>query len=260
MAWREMSAPVEKSFGGPVRWLATIWVIFKRELLTYFYTPLGWVVLAGFLLLTGVFFNFRFQMMASADAMSGVLDDLQGLILLVTPLIAMRLLAEEKRTGTLEMLGTVPVTDTQIVLGKYIGAMTFFCTLLAPSLAFVVVLFNLGNPEPGMLILGYVGVILTVGVLMAIGLFISALTRNQIAAGAITFVVFMGMMAFQFLIGSVWQLDKPWDRIVAYASIFTHYASFAKGVLDSVDLVYFVSLIVLFLFLAVRALDARRWK
>lgn len=255
-----MSVPVKKAFGGPVRWLATVCVIFKRELLTYFYTPLGWVVLAGFLLLTGVFFNFRFRSMASADAMSGVLDDLQGLVLLVSPLIAMRLIAEERRTGTLEMLGTVPVTDTQIVLGKYFGAMTFFCTLLAPSLVFVVVLFQLGNPEPGMLILGYLGVILTVGVLIAIGLFISALTRNQIAAGAITFVIFMGMMAIEFLIGSVWRLERPWDKVVAYASIFTHYTSFAKGVLDLVDLVYFLSLIVFFLFLAVRVLDARRWR
>jgi ABC-2 type transport system permease protein len=255
-----MTPSRERQFGGPVRWLATIWVIFKRELSTYFYTTLGWVVLAGFLLLTGVFFNFRFQVMASADAMSGVLNDLQGLILLVSPLIAMRLFAEERRTGTLEMLVTVPVTDTQIVLGKYFGAMAFFCVLLLPSLVFVAVLFKLGNPEPGMLIIGYLGVILTAGVLIAIGLFISALTRNQITAGAITFVVFIGLMAFQFLVASVWQLEKPWDKIVANVSIFTHYVSFGKGVLDSIDLVYFLSVAVFFLFLAVRVLEARRWK
>ncbi|MDQ7780682.1 MAG: ABC transporter permease subunit, partial [Planctomycetota bacterium] len=223
-------------------------------------TALGWVVLAGFLLVTGLFFHLRFTFTASADSMSLVLGDMWNIIVLVCPLLAMRLLAEEKRMGTLEMLLTTPVSDTQIVIGKYAAAMVFFCALLAPSLLLAAMCFYFGNPEPGMLIMSYLGVFFTAAVLVAIGLFISSLSRNQVVAAAITYAVFFAMIAFQFLASAVWQPGKAWNKILSYVALFSHYESLGKGVFDSVDVVYFASVVVFFLFLTVRVLDARRWR
>jgi len=172
-------------------------------------------------------------------------------------LITMRLFAEEKRTGTIELLATSPIRDSEVILGKWLAAMTLYgCILLLTALNFVF-LFKYGRPDWKPLAIGYLGLLLEAGAMLAIGTFISSLTRNQIIAGAVTFAACLILWVFEWV--SEFE-TATWAQVLSYISITTHAQSFAKGLLSLKDAIYYVSAIFLGLFLTARSMESLRWR
>lgn len=247
-----------------MRGLRTFLVLTAREVESYFLSPLMYVVLAVFLVLNGMAFTFSLlDAQGSVDA--AVRHFLGGSILFwinilfVPPLLTMRLLAEERRTGTLEGLMTAPVTDLTVVLAKYVGALSFYVALWAPSLVYLAVLKNYGAlPDTGILLTSYLGALLLGALLLAAGLLASALSDNQVVA-AIVGVVFNLLLFF----GPLLSIRMPRGALrttLEHLSVLFHFQnSFAKGVLDTGIVGVYVCGAFFLLFCAVRVLESRRW-
>jgi ABC-2 type transport system permease protein len=177
--------------------------------------------------------------------------------LFLVPMITMRLFAEEKRMGTIELLATSPVRDMEVILGKWFAAVILYAVLLLFTAINFAFLFRYGNPDWRPLAIGYLGLLLQAGGLLAIGTFISTLTRNQIIAGAATFGVCLLLWVLEWVAGYE---TAAWAKVLAYLSVITHFESFGKGVLDSKDAIFYVSVIFLGLFLTSRSMDSLRWR
>jgi ABC-2 type transport system permease protein len=186
-----------------------------------------------------------------------LLSNLNVVNLFFVPLITMRLFAEEKRTGTIELLATSPVRDIEIILGKWLASVLLYaCMLLFTAVNFAF-LFKYGNPDWKPLLVGYLGIFLLAGALLAIGTFVSSVTKNQIIAGAITFGVCLLLYLFGWVSGYE---TATWARVLSYMSVATHIESFEKGVLDSKDAIFFLTLIFLGLFFTARSIESLRWR
>ncbi|MCA9531627.1 MAG: ABC transporter permease subunit [Myxococcales bacterium] len=239
--------------------------IAARELRAYFVSPLAYVVLTVWLLWTGATFYYFCTWFASNPSGSETYTPLTMFfsgnmllflpMLVFVPVLTMRLLAEEAHSGTLEQLLTVPVSDTAIVLGKYLAAMVMWCTLWVPTLVYVLITTSYGTIDPGTIVSSYVG-LLGIGLYyMAIGLLMSALASTQVVAAVLTFL-FLGML---FLLGiGQFIFPGPPAEVLAYLSVWGHMTDFAKGIVDTRYLVYDASLTALALFFAVQAIDVRR--
>ncbi|MBM3745938.1 MAG: ABC transporter, partial [Acidobacteria bacterium] len=177
--------------------------------------------------------------------------------LFVTPMISMRLFAEEKFAGTIELLMTSPVRDWEVILGKWLGALTLYASLLGVSAINLGLLFFYGRPDWKPILVGYLGLLLQGGCLLAIGAFISTTTRNQIVAALITFDLCLLLWVFDWV--SSYE-TAAWARVMSYISVLTHFEAFSKGVLDSKDVVFYLSFIFLGLFLTGRSLESLRWR
>jgi len=178
-------------------------------------------------------------------------------LLFVLPMITMRTYAEEKRSGTIELLLTSPITDMQIIVGKFLGAMVLYAAMLGVTLVYVGVLFVFGNPEWKPIATAYLGLLLMGGCFVSVGMLISSFTRNQIVAGMLTFGVFLLLWVIDW-IGTF--LGPSGDAIVKYLSITQHFEDFAKGVIDTTHVVYYVSFITFGLFLTAKSVDSERWR
>jgi ABC-2 type transport system permease protein len=179
------------------------------------------------------------------------------IFLFVLPLVTMRTYSEEKRSGTMELLLTAPVTDLEIILGKFLGAMGLFAAMLAVSLVHIGVLFWKGNPEPLPVLTTYLGLLLMGGCFISLGLFISSLTRNQIVAGMATFAAFLMLWVINWIASFV---GPTAQAILNYLSITDHLDDFTRGVIDTRHLVYYISFIMFSLFLTARSVDTERWR
>jgi len=169
----------------------------------------------------------------------------------------MRTYSEEKRSGTIELLLTSPVNDVQIILGKFFGAMGLYAAMLGVTVLYISILFFLGNPEWKPVIAGYLGLLLMGGCFIAVGLLVSSLTKNQIVAGIATFAVFL----FLWVINWIGESAGPTGReIVTYVSITDHFTDFARGVIDTKHVVYYLSFITFGLFLTAKSVDSERWR
>jgi ABC-2 type transport system permease protein len=177
--------------------------------------------------------------------------------LFLIPMITMRLYAEEKRSGTIELLMTSPVRDAEVILGKWLGAMLMYACVLAVSALNLALLFAYGKPDWKPILVGYLGLLLQGGCMLAIGMFISTMTRNQIIAGGATFAVLLLLWVLEWVSGYE---TSTWGKIVAYTSVVTHFEPFSKGVMDSKDVVYYLSMIFFGLFLTARSLESLRWR
>lgn len=249
-------------------------VICRKELHSYFVSPVAYVLLGMFSLAFGFFFwvflkrfvfvgmemqmrGQMFPMNLNDELIRPLLSNASVLALFFIPLITMRLFAEEKRTGTIELLATSPVRDWEIVIGKWMSAMALYCVLLlftGLNLAFI---FKYGNPEWKPLLIGYLGLLLQAGALLAIGTFISTLTKNQIIAGAATFGICLLLWVIE------WPSEfgsEAWARVLAYLSVVTHFDSFSRGVIDSKDAIFYATVIFLGLFLTARSMESLRWR
>jgi ABC-2 type transport system permease protein len=225
-----------------------------RELNAYFFSPVAYIVLTVFLGLSGFVFYLSLSGSGLAD-MRGWIGATGFILLLVCPIITMRLLAEETRSGTIEMLMTVPVTDAEVVWSKFLGALLFYLFMLLPSAFYVLTLFILGSPDPGPIITGYIGLVLVGSMFLSAGLFCSSLTRNQIIAAILGLVaVFvLWLIGFTGVGGSL-------GRFLDYVGVVSHLQGFVRGLVDLRDVAYFVTGTGLFLFLSVRALESRKWR
>jgi len=254
--------------------MRNVWIIWRKELRSYFVSPIAYLLLTMFAAVSAFFFwiflrgfveygmemqmrGEMFPMNINEQVIRPLLSNASVIGLFFIPMITMRLFAEEKRTGTIELLATSPVSDAEIIIGKWLAAMTLYsCMLLFTALNFAF-LFKYGNADWKPLAIGYLGLLLQAGGLLAIGTFISTLTRNQIVAGGATF----GVCLLLWVISSVSEFETAtWARALSYLSIVSHLESFERGVLDSKDTIFYVTLTFLGLFFTARSMESLRWR
>ncbi|MBL7074705.1 ABC transporter permease [candidate division KSB1 bacterium] len=236
--------------------MQNIWAIFKKELKLYFNSPIAYIVITVFLMITGWFFSSTLFIVNEANLRS-VFGAIPMIFIFVVPAITMRLVAEEKRSGTIELLMTMPVKDWEVILAKYGASLVLLVVSVLLTLAYLITISALGDVDPGPIIGGYLGLILMGGVFLAIGLFASSLTKNQVVAYIISFIIIFILVMLDKILVFV-----P-DFLVSlfeYLSIDFHFNNIARGVIDSRDVIYYLSVIVLALYLASWSLESRKWK
>ncbi len=253
--------------------------IFRKELRSYFVSPIAYVVLAVFLGLAGYFFYsqlatfIRASLFYTRQAMTYRMSmppmnvnewvirpffyNLSIITIFLIPMITMRLIAEEKKSGTIELLLTSPVTDFQFTMGKFMAGFSLYAVMIGSTVFHFFILFKFGRPDVGPVLAGYIGLLLSGGALIALGLLISSSTENQIVAAAVSFGVFLLL----WIIGWAADFAGPFlGNLLNYLSITRHFDDFSKGVIDMRDAVYYLSLAVGGLLLTVRSVEARKWR
>jgi ABC-2 type transport system permease protein len=254
--------------------MRNIAAIAGKEFRGYFSSPVAWVLMGLFAALFGYFF-YAYLAMFVQESMGGqfgqgpqtvnvnlrmirpLLGNATVLILFLLPMLTMRTYSEEKRSGTIELLLTSPLKDIEIILGKFVGAMGMYLGLLAVTAIYISFLFIWGNPAWMPIATGYLGLLLLGGSFVAMGLFISSLTNNQMVAGAASFVVFLLLWVIGWLADSV---GPTAGSILRYLSITEHFDDFGKGVIDTKHIIFYLSFIVFGLFLATKSVDSDRWR
>ena len=256
--------------------MRNVWIICRKELRSYFVSPIAYLLLAMFAVIFGFFFwsivqsfvlygmemQMRGQMMPmniNEEMIRPLLGNAGVVGLFLIPLITMRLFAEEKRNGTIELLATSPIQDFEMVLGKWLASLILYSGMLLLTALNLFWLFKYGNPDWKPLAIGYLGLLLQAGGLLAIGLFISTLTRNQIVAGGATFGVSLLLWVAGWVGGNGFDASTS-SKVFSYLSLVTHYESFSKGLLASRDAVFYLTLIFFGLFLTVRSVESLRWR
>ena len=231
--------------------------IAQKELNTYFASPVAYVVTAFFMLVMGYFF-YLILVLSREASLRGLFSNMAVILLFVTPFLTMRLLAEEQRMGTIELLLTSPVRDWQVVLGKFLGALAFLLFMLALTLIYPLLLSRFGAPDWGPVLTGYLGVLLIGAACLAVGLFASSLSQNQIVTGFVAFA----LLIILWLLGAAAQAvgSGALGSLFDYLAINTHFDDFVRGVVDTQHIAYYLILTALFLFLATRVVEARRWR
>jgi ABC-2 type transport system permease protein len=254
--------------------VTNILAIAQKELRAYFASPIAYVVIGVFTLILGVMYAgilnwFLGQSMQMGMGMGPqtmnvnqqlirpLLLNMAVVLLLLLPLITMRTYSEEKRSGTIELLLTSPVSDFEIILGKFLGALALYALMIGIMLIHFGLLFMYGKPELKPLLTAYLGMLLFGSGFISIGLFISSLTKNQIVAGAATFAVFLLLWVIDWL-GPA--LGPSTEDVLKYMSMTGHLDDFIKGVIDTKHVVYYLSIIIFGLFLTARSVDTERWR
>ena len=236
--------------------MQNVLAVARREFVSYFNSPIAYLVVAAYLILSGSLFFPELFLGGQAD-LRGFFGMAPLLFCFFTPLFTMRLLAEERSQGTLELLLTMPVTDWQVVVGKYLASMGLIGVLLLLTLPFPISVAALGPLDKGATVAAYVGMLLMTGTYAAIGLMASAFTRNQIVAGIVA--MFIGFTLF--IVGAMIQVMPPWLAPICNAiSIQTHFMNIARGVIDTRDVLYYASVILGCLVVAQTTLESRRWR
>jgi gliding motility-associated transport system permease protein len=254
--------------------MRNVLIICRKELRSYFVSPIAYLLLTMFAVIMGFFFwnalgyfvymgiesqmqGEMFPMNVNEQVIRPLLSNMSVVGLFLIPMITMRLFAEEKRSGTIELLATSPVRDAEVIIGKWLAAVVMYgCLMLLTGLNFLF-LFKYGNPDWKPLVIGYLGLLLQAAALLAIGTFISTLTKNQIVAGGATFGACLLLWVLEWVSGYE---TATWARVMSYMSVITHYESFAKGVLDVKDAVYYVTVTFFGLFLTARSMESLRWR
>lgn len=254
--------------------MRNIWIICRKELRSYFVSPIGYAVIALFAFIFGLVFyiatrdfvsyTFRAQMMGggpTANVNDQIIRPILGFAgtvsLFLIPMITMRLFAEEKRNGTIELLLTSPIEDLGIVLGKWLGALLLYICSLGTSMLCIALLFAWGKPDWKPVAVAYLGLILQGACLLALGTLISLLTSNQIVAGGLTF--FASLTLYMLSWFTAFEESRV-SKVLNYVSIITHMENFSKGIVDLKDVVFYISFIFLALFLVLRQLESLRWR
>lgn len=261
--------------------MKNILAIYRREMSSYFVSPIAYIVIGAFLLATGFVFSLILssviesaQRAAMQGAQMGQMPEIDVpmqvvrgfvgfvgtyLLPILLPLLTMGVYAEERKRGTMEMLMTSPITELEIVLGKYFASLTLFVVMLAPTFIYQLIMARYSEPAiPWRIVLsGYLGLLLLGAVLIALGSFISSLTENQIVAGVVTFVVFLMLLLLEV---GVRGSSSAVGQIIGYLSVLQHHEELAQGVIDTSSLIYYFSVITLGLFLTLRNLDSMRWR
>jgi ABC-2 type transport system permease protein len=259
--------------------MRNIFVIAEREFKNYFISPIAYVVLAVFILFSGLFFGLiltnmveNASMRAMQSAQTGQLPppmDMPGetaraflgvvssILLFMFPMITMSLFSEEKKRGTIELLLTAPITDLQVVLGKFLAASGFYCVLLLTTVVDMSVLYMYSKPASVPILAGYLGLLLYGLAIVAIGMFISTLTENQIIAAAITFGI---TLLFLIIDAFARNMGETVKAVLTYLSVGNHMNDFLSGIVSTSHIIFYLSLTLVGLFLTYRSLDSMRWR
>jgi ABC-2 type transport system permease protein len=256
--------------------MSNVIAIAQKELKSYFSSPIAyivlglWALLYGYFFTTILFFFMRQSMQMNQFGMQGpqsmnvnqqlirpLLQNVTIMILFLMPMITMRTYSEEKRSGTIELLLTSPVTDFQIIIGKFLGVLALYSVMLAVTAIHIALLFVYGHPEWKPILTAYLGLLLLGGCFIALGLLISSLTSNQIVAGMVTFAVFLLLWIITWIGGFA---GPTGDKLTSYLSIIDHLEDFSKGVVDTTHVIYYLSFITFGLFLTAKSVDSERWR
>jgi ABC-2 type transport system permease protein len=234
-------------------------IIAKRELTSLFCSPIAYLVIGMFALGTSLIFTIHFAPGARAE-LRGPFTGLLWLMIFVVPAISMRVISEEFRSGAIELLMTAPLSDTQVIVGKWLGSLAFFGAMLLPVVVMWLVLELYGSPDWGPILSGLLGMMLVGGLYLAIGVFASTITQNQVIAFLVAvFIICLLTIALYFLA----QADALWRNLrlaLDYMNVHERFEDFNKGVVALNNIIYFVSGIAVFLFMAVKILESRRWR
>ncbi|MCL2183741.1 MAG: ABC transporter permease subunit [Chitinispirillia bacterium] len=234
----------------------TVMAIFKKEFTSYFISPIAYVFIIVFLIGTNFMYFQPFFLINQAD-MRNYFGLLPWVFLFFVPAITMRSWAEEKKSKTIELLLTWPLSDAQVVLGKFFATLAFLASAVALSVTIPVTLFIIGNPDPGPIIGGYVGALLMGAAYLAIGLWISSHTENQIVAFILAWVVIFVMMIIGHPMVTM-KIPALFVPLFSYLGLFTHFESIERGVIDSRDVIYYLSMTGVFLYLNAQSLGSRK--
>jgi ABC-2 type transport system permease protein len=253
--------------------MRNIAAIAQREVNAYFASPIAYVLIGFFALLFGWFFYVPLAFFIQQSSQMGMnptqalninqmlvgptLMNTTVIMLFLFPLITMRTYAEEKRSGTIELLLTSPVTDVEIIIGKFLGAMLLYAAMLAVTLLHMAILFIFGDPEWKPIATGYLGLLLMGGCFLSLGLFISSLTKNQIVAAMATFAVFLMLWVINWISTFV---GPTTQTVLQYLSLTEHFDDFAKGIIDTKHVIYYLSFMAFGLFLTAKSVDSERWR
>lgn len=236
--------------------MRNVLTIAGRELASYFGSPIAYIVGAFFLMINGFLYGLIVSSSHQAD-MSFVFGDMGIILLFVIPGITMRLLAEEQRMGTIELLLTAPVRDWEVVLGKFAAALAFFILMLVPTVLYPIFLMIWGHPDTSTILSGYIGIVLIGAVFISIGLLTSTLTQNQLVAFLVAFVISLILWLLDGLSGT---FAGGTGNVLTYLALQPHLSDFGSGSVQSKDLIYLLSLTICALFLATRVLESRRYR
>ena len=237
--------------------LANVWIFTRRELKTYFNSPIAYIIIVLALSISGWLFFLDFFLAGQATLRVLLTGWMPLVFLIFIPAITMRLIAEEKKSGTIELLVTLPVTDWEIVLGKYFATLILLVVTILMTFSYAITVSILGDPDGGAIAGQYLGLFLLGATYLAIGLFASGITSNQIVAFLVAIVV---IAAFYLVDNFVPFFPPPVASVLEFLGVDYHFENLARGVIDTKDLLYYASMIFLFLLLAVRALESRKWK
>ncbi|MBI4553498.1 MAG: ABC transporter permease subunit [Candidatus Latescibacteria bacterium] len=256
-----------------MRGMIAIW---QRELKAYFVSPIFYAVSTVFLVIMGLLFYFNVAgylqyfmqaaqyppMMERININEMILRPLFSAmsfvaVLILMPMLTMRLFAEEKKTGTIELILTSPVKDWQVIVGKFFAVLSLYAIMMALTLIYPLILTMYGQPDWAPIWLGYLGLLFMGAGVLTIGLFASSLTENQIVAAVICFGAALLLWLFD---GTADLVSGRWRELFSYLSVLRHYENFSKGVLDSTDVLFYLSFICFGLFITVRSLESTRWR
>jgi ABC-2 type transport system permease protein len=219
----------------------------QRELSSIFFSLIAYIVGVLFLVATAALFTRNTLIEGGEASMQALFQHMSWLLLLAVPLITMRMVSEEYATGTIETLMTAPISDMEVVIGKFVGAMTFYVGLLIATLVYVVVLNMYGEPDVGVILYGYLGLLLLGGLYAAVGLFTSSMTRHQLIAAMIGIAI-LGIITYGLdYLGTV--VSGHWRIILSHVNALHHYEDFSRGIVDTKSIVFFISATLFFLFL-----------
>jgi ABC-2 type transport system permease protein len=229
--------------------------IFRREMFAYFYSPMAYIVLSVFLLITGWFFTTQ-VFLANDSSLRSVFSVIPFIFIFFAPAITMRLMSEERKSGTIELLVTMPLSDWEIVLGKYFAGLGLLVVGLLFTLPYALTIIFLGKPDIGMLLTGYVGLVLMGASYVSVGVFASTVSKNQVVSFIIAFmIIFILFLLDKFLM----VMPSYLVPVLQYLSIDYHFNNIGRGVLDTRDILYYLSLIAFMLSLAKLSLESRKW-
>lgn len=255
--------------------MKTILAIARRELQAYFATPVGWLVLCGFVAITGVFFSLMMISYAIESAQQGMnpyggegmninemllpgfFGNTAVILLLLSPALSMGIFAEDRSKRSFELLLASPATSTEIVLGKYLGALCFMAAMLLSTVHLVAILYWLGNPDASILVANYGSLLLVAAAILALGMFVSSFTENQLVALVLSFGAALGLWVMSWPDSLS---DQTWVKVISYLSVLTHQNDMAKGLLHLKDIVYYATFIGFFLFATQQRVEAYRWQ
>lgn len=236
--------------------MTNTFAIAERELKSFFVSTVAWVIAAAFLAMTGMLFSV-ILLNSNEASLRFLISNVSVILLFVAPFLTMRLLAEENRLGTIELLLTNPVRDIEVVLGKFLGVMGFILVMLAMTLYFPLLLFIFGTPDPGPIATGYLGVVLQAAAFAAIGLAVSSTTENQIVAAFLAFAINLVLWLSESVAMVV---GPPLAEALRFLSVTSHFQDFSRGVIDTSHLIFFLSIVAAALFLTYLSLQTRRWR
>ena len=230
--------------------------VWKREVQSYFLSPLAYIFIGAFMIVSGIVFTSS-NILANNVSFNNTLGSLTFIFMLLVPILTMKLISEDKKSKTDQLLLTAPLTIPAIVIGKYLAAVTVFVATLVLSFIFPIILSIFGAPAIGEIVAGYLGFFLLGCALIAIGVFISSITESQVIAALVTFFVLMIMWIGNVAISLI--PYKIISIIIEWLSIYSRLGQFARGIIAITPIFYFLSFVVIFLFLAIRSIEKRRW-